>query len=1535
MPRPGGESEKLGNRYEAVWTVDVLLDLLEGSAETLTVESLDESLGVEFDVIRPDGPREYHSVKRQTSAREWTIAALCRRAPQTGRSILGDLFDKLDRAPENRAVFVSSTGANWLSGLCEQAGRSSDLGEFRKRIWAGRTGKERLDHDCSAAEFENRITQLADGSEERAFEYLRRLEVSLIDEPQLIRRVEQRIDARVCLNDGSAADPRATRLLLAETVLKNLGTPLTSDKVREGIAASHMLRDWAREPSVRKAISRINDTYCRQVEAELINGSQIEQSESQEAFSILTASDGPRVTILVAPAGYGKSCVVVQTVRLIHQAKIPCLCLRLDSYPEAVSLRDWGQKLDVHAAPHVVLQNVARGRPSVLVVDQLDAMSIVSGRSPALWDLFEQMLSDVRSYPRMRILVACREYDLQNDHRLLRIAADQALSKRVVISRLDIVQVKDAIMKSGLDTHALRDKQLELLRIPYHLSLFLETLPEEAPTFQDIGELYGRYWDHKRRKVGERLKRDANWLPVVDAITQYLSQRQVLSAPRRIVDQWEDDVHAMVSEHVLISEDKNVRFFAECFFDYAYARRFVDSGGDLLEMLLGSEQHLFRRAQVRQVLTYARRNDPQRYLECLQSVLFHPEVRFHVKKVVISGLSQCEDPSQEEWAIVQKALSDSSLQAHAYVAIRGNFAWFDLLDHLGLWTEWLASSDDSHVDRACWLLTAPSILEERSSSLAELLRPYVATSEAWDKRLRYVMSWGQAHRSREMFQIFLDLIRDGTVDESHGGFGSEWWMMLYKAPEENPTYAAEAIGCWLERRLSMISDSDEGNPFDDLRGSQVADRIILKAAESAPEEFVGRVLSPVARLVERTALPEDEGTVRDRVWTYRSYGYHHSIDSAILVGLKGALEWMAGHCPERLHRETAPLEGNVYDTIEFLLVSAWSANPERYAEKCGQYILQHTHRLEIGYSSWSDGNGQAAVTRLAIERITAHCSAELLESIENAIIGFVRPWERRSVRERGFFEYLLLQSIHQARRSRRVLNRIEELSHKFQQVDTSLPTRDTFEVRFAGSPIPPERTKLMSDVQWIRAMRRYASESHQARDWPKGGARELAHILEMDTRRDRHRFASLTLRMEDDINPAYFSAILQGLCACGASSLPEEESEKDKADLESFPTDVLADAIRRLHSLPRKACGMAICRGIRSLAQRPWPDDLLQIVAWYAKSDPDPEEELWQPDADGGEPCYGGDPESHGINTVRGAAAEAIALLLFADMNRLPRLIGAIDSLVRDQSLAVRSSAIDTLLPLLNSDRDRAVSLFLKLAENASLIYGTNNFEEFIHYAAQTHYVRLRHLLLRALNSPNEKAVAAAGRQICLAAFRAEIAEEDANRVRTGSVQMRKAAAEVYGRNFKNPSLSSECSTYLRDLFHDADREVLDIAARCFWHVDGDSLLANEELVKEFVHSPAFNARSEDFLHALSDSVARLPDIVCRAAERMIEEIGAKGSDISLAASMSASTLATLVVRLYGQTEDEKVKTKCLDLIDRMEELSYYGIDRELAALER
>jgi hypothetical protein len=55
MPRSGGDSDKLGNRYEGWWTVHNLIDVLAGDAVALQPEAYEESIGVEFIKTLQDG----------------------------------------------------------------------------------------------------------------------------------------------------------------------------------------------------------------------------------------------------------------------------------------------------------------------------------------------------------------------------------------------------------------------------------------------------------------------------------------------------------------------------------------------------------------------------------------------------------------------------------------------------------------------------------------------------------------------------------------------------------------------------------------------------------------------------------------------------------------------------------------------------------------------------------------------------------------------------------------------------------------------------------------------------------------------------------------------------------------------------------------------------------------------------------------------------------------------------------------------------------------------------------------------------------------------------------------------------------------------------------------------------------------------------------------------------------------------------------------------------------------------------------------
>ena len=133
MPRAGGESDKLGNRYEGLWTVHNLLEVLDGEAIALEPEPYDEAKGIEFIKTLPDGVQEFHSVKRQRPGAGWRLADLARQDPR-GRSLLSDLFQKLEANPKRRVVFVSTTVESQAMEVWDRAQRCRTPEEFEQQL---------------------------------------------------------------------------------------------------------------------------------------------------------------------------------------------------------------------------------------------------------------------------------------------------------------------------------------------------------------------------------------------------------------------------------------------------------------------------------------------------------------------------------------------------------------------------------------------------------------------------------------------------------------------------------------------------------------------------------------------------------------------------------------------------------------------------------------------------------------------------------------------------------------------------------------------------------------------------------------------------------------------------------------------------------------------------------------------------------------------------------------------------------------------------------------------------------------------------------------------------------------------------------------------------------------------------------------------------------------------------------------------------------------------------------------------------------
>lgn len=1341
--------------------------------------------------------------------------------------------------------------------------------------------------------------------------------------------------------DGLPLDVAAVRGRLADLLLDNIHGRIDRELITSTLATHGIrLRGWAIEKSVRDRIDAICDSYTDLLKSELINQTFL-PLPGWEPIRTVGVTPASQKILVAGAAGAGKSTMLAEMISRLRAQGIAVMTVRFDQLPDGIlTTTELGHKLLLPESPALVLAGVAAGAPSVLVIDQLDAVSIASGRRTELWTLFDQLCNEALQFPSMSLVVACREFDLEHDHRMRRLKAQTPGFVTITLGQLSAEQVDNVLRDAGTDPTSVQPTLKPILSVPLHLSMFLRLPPTSRVGVRNRDELFDCFWTEGEQRTDQRLGRKAGWTQVIDRLATWLSENQQLTAPRHVLDDFTADAGAMASQHILILADDRYGFFHESFFDYAFARRFAARGGCLTDLLLGGEQQLFRRAQVRQVLAYLRAQDWPRYLQELQAVLAHRGIRFHIKRLVFQWLSSLPEPQSQEWDVLQRVLeSEPDLRSHIQSVIAGHPGWFDVLDNAGFFDAALSSGEKTREEEVVWIFGFPATLEARSARIASLLRKYRKTSEQGEQYLRYVCRTGHVYHAREMFDLFLSLVDDGTLDDLRPGLAvnDDWWSALHWMADKRPDMACEAIGHWFDRRLLTyrISESKDGAPAEEgrhfgehLDASGNGVHIVHKAAESALR-YAEQMLPRVVRFVSETAKETAGRLAMDALWSFRSFGDGmHQVHHALLSGLAQSLEELAKTRPEELDRLLEPYRDQPYDTVAYLTLRAWTAAPDFYADRLADYMTADPRRLKIGYATWGGGgSAQNYVSSEAVRAASARCSSERFAALEQAILSLKDDWEAKHPQIRGRKELELLHSLERSRVGTVALARLAELGRKFPAAQDQPPRAVV--AGFVGSPIAEHAQAKMSDDHWLRAMQKYAGvDARLDREMLlAGGESQLAASLHTRAKEDPVRFASLAGRMPDDLPVSYFDAIVGGV----SDSLGGGKGSSGP----TIAKEQVASLLRRVHALPNRPCGKSIAWLIEKCSDRDWPDDLVDAVAWYAVNDPHPNKEVWNESATAGQPYYGGDPDLAGINSTRGAAAIAIGRLLFDRPEWFSRLQSAVESLVQDRSVAVRSCAIKPLLALLNIDVDKAICWFKTCITAHPILLSTPYVERFVHCAGYRDYTSVRCVLDAMLASTNATVVEAGARQVCILSLSVEAAAADAERVQNGTPPMRKAAAGVYAGGVADDMFGAVCRRRLKPFFADPEDSVRAEAASAFQHVATLATAHQAELLAGFLNAEPGRAALEPVVRALQNSPVQLPDLVCRLAKVCIDAYRAEAADISKAGSLIAYDLSKIVVRLYAHTEDSGIQSQCLSMIDEMERHHFMGLSEELRPLDR
>jgi hypothetical protein len=1453
----GGAADKTGNRYEHLWTALRVADLLQGEASRLRLEPPgDDGVGIEFEI---DISGFTWGEQTKDSSETWTINRL------KADGVLASAKHQIGLG--RRFRLIASSAATALDTLSGRARVTDTLAEFKGTLTT------KLEPD-----FEDLVKHW-DVTDEKGWRLLKLVKV------EQHTLVSLRRNARLAYRILYADDPDLVIAEIRAFCDVHLHDTITAPRVAAHLESKGFRgRLLVHDDDARRRLHRTVERQRRRVQRTTPQFGLVQRPEVEAIVVDLQDPAAPQVVIVDGPAGYGKSAVVAEVASTLEAEGWFVAVARMDVDSATSTSDHLGSQMGLAESPAVLLAGVADGSPALLVVDQLDAVSLFSGRMPDSFEAVEDLLSEIRRAPNIKVLLVCRTVDLENDQRLRSLLRAKGTANRHTLDKLVADHVREHLSAHGM--HVPAAETVQLLRTPLHLAVY-ERLSEEArqQRYRTLQDLYDQLTPEVRRRAEQRAVH-LDWAGTTSALVKYMSENETLTAPRTLLDRFAvDGIAALESEAILVSDDAGFAFFHESYFDYLFARAFVDGGGDPHDFLATTGQFLFRRAQTRQVLEFLAATDRAAFRDVTAQLLASAAIRSHLKHAVVGLLRQIT-PTPEDWAAIEDVAWGDTPIAWPLLTLLSDPGWFDAADALGRWEQWLA--EDDRVEHAAHQLVFAA--RQRAERVAELVRPYVGTSEDWRLRLRALMAWSL---TSGLVPLAVELIEGGHIDDARGpiAVNSDFWSILHALEDDDASGAARVIGAFLRRGQARARAAGSDDPFesDHLATHSPSGDVIRKVALNAPEGFVHEVLPFVINVALADQHARDELLPVSGRWRLRYRGSDHGVDDILFAATEGALRQLGADAPERAVAAVAGLRGVESDEVRLLVCRTLTALND--SDNAISWLLGDTRNLVLG---WADSAHWAS--RELIEAHSPRCSDELHEQLEAAILAYRSKYERGAV---GHGQYALLSALDAARMSENARRRLGELERRFPGPP---PEPRPVTASFVGSPIGDDASKRMSDENWLAALRKHNTEKTDWRgDFPVGGASQLAGVLAQRASEEPERFARLALQFDASIPAIAIAHVVRAVRS-------------------SVNVDLLTDVCEYAAKLYGEEVGREVCSAVESI--RDVNERLVALIERYAAAS-DPDREWARTDAGRGTTYFGGDLFHAGLNSTRGEAALAAAAALFAGANHVDRLRPVVALLAVDDNLGVRTCAAEAVVALLNHDNDAALGLAERLFDAPIDLFDAHTSERLLLHCVLRAPERFVVHLQGAIDGPPHVATRA-GRVWAVANFRGANASSLSDDVRALPPPARVGAAEVLAENV------ADTAQQLSVLFNDPDAGVRKAASRGMRNISEVAADALDPLIERFAGSTAFADHMDGLIDALEKFGTKLPPSTLRVCAMAVEIGGRELGDISSARSVIGTDLIAVVLRLYRQA-DRQTRAVCLNIIDRLVEINAYGIDKALA----
>lgn len=1023
-----------------------------------------------------------------------------------------------------------------------------------------------------------------------------------------------------------------------------------------------------------------------------IPSSHIPRSETDELYNWINSApvkdkEGRELNIclLAGNAGMGKTVILKDLYQRLLAEKIPTLALKADKL-YAISIKQLQDKINLSIPLFDFIEQCKQQFPStIILIDQIDALSQSISSDRSFLDTYLQLIETYRYDSAVRIIISVRIFDLYYDPSL-RVYKN---IKSIEVKKLEKNEVLSQLQKIGLTKDNISGGLLELLQVPNNLDVFSRIFKrkENFAGITSIQSLYSELWKNKIFNVSSSLSIKRKTLTkLIYKISNRMFEMQQITISDQSFENYVSELNYLKSERILTGQNNEIQFFHQSFYDYVFAKRFVESDNSIKRYLKNNDQSIMVRSALKMIISYLREFDNERYLKKFKVLINDKKIFFHIKHLLISTLAVIENPSSAEKKLLVRCVVPHKKYYRVFLEHVKGSKWLEylLLHDKG---EIRTNTEEGNVGL--------QVLKRNLDGNEDIILDYLL--KTGDGNMSFAILYNITNWDSKSFQLF----------EKHCEFfKKEVWgynHLLKNMAEYNPRYV-----------LKTIQDDLVFN--QNSRSSQIEysqKEIVKKLKEKIPQDLIDVLFGALEKNITQRSLPNPPCTIltdfvvsdvdlrEDEHSAGKEYYYKVLANSLRSQGT-AETNYYKNFLKENIFSK--------YKNILRLIVFSLQTNEKMYKDEIFSLIIY------LGKCRFFDSYGKLNfeirnLLRSSFLFFNDLQKAEIIKTIKGLTVKTeLHKWERDGKKffssQWGLTKYLFYKCL-----PIEIINQEAQLDKEFKELKRRFGDyQDSSGSKSWGGTVHASLTinayKNMNCKEWLNSFKKYDTEDRSGNytnpeDFLKGGLIEHSRAFADAVKNNPSKHIEIiNCAIEDSNIPINYAIMgLDGLTKAG------------------FAPEIIIDFLKKIIKKNLDLSNTLQCIWIAQYLVHinKYDKQVVDYLIEQALKNPNPEKEM---DDKSEKKSSVNGLISSGINTVRGSAARV--LVHIQDKKYENQVFETLETLFETDVSQVKAAGIFQFAYLMNVNKERTFNLFLKAASNneneAILPSAIWSVQYFIHY---------------------------------------------------------------------------------------------------------------------------------------------------------------------------------------------------------------------------